>query len=42
MLDRLPGQPYEEQFAVALDGAIAGLQAQVERRRPDDYSQHQN
>ena len=38
MLDRLPGQLYEELFATALDRVIAGLQATFERsshaRRP--------
>lgn len=33
MLDRLPRQPHEAHFAMALDGAIEGLCMRVERRK---------
>ena len=32
MVDRMPGHPYEEQFALALDGIIEWLRAHVESR----------
>ena len=32
MMDRMPGRQYEDQFVLALDGVIDGLQAHIESR----------